>query len=76
MGYRMGPLSSPNSSSESYDSALFCPPTQLLGRTCDHKEGPFVGHFQTPEEDKRARTNMQNGLVFFFLFSFIIFLSL
>ena len=28
------------------------------------------------EEDKRATTNVQNGLVFFFLFSFIIFSSL
>ena len=28
---------------------------------------------QLSEEDKRATTNVQNGLVFFFLFSFIIF---
>ena len=28
-------------------------------------------HFS--EEDKRATTNVQNGLVFFFLFSFILF---
>ena len=28
------------------------------------------------EEDKRATTNVQNGLVFFFLFSFILFYSL
>ena len=27
------------------------------------------------EEDKRATTNVQNGLVFFFLFSFIVFSS-
>ena len=29
-----------------------------------------------PEEDKRATTNVQNGLVFLFLLSFIIFSSL
>ena len=28
------------------------------------------------EEDKRATTNVQNGLVFFFLFSFILFSDL
>ena len=28
------------------------------------------------EEDERATTNVQNGLVFFFLFSFILFSSL
>ena len=28
------------------------------------------------EEDKRATTNVQNGFVFFFLFSFILFYSL
>ena len=34
-------------------------------------------HFQEiSEEDKRATTNVQNGLVFFFLFSFILFYSL
>ena len=31
---------------------------------------------RTSEEDKRATTNVQNGLVFFFLFSFVIFSSL
>ena len=28
--------------------------------------------FPDSEEDKRATTNVQNGLVFFFLFSFIL----
>ena len=32
--------------------------------------------FSNSEEDKRATTNVQNGLVFFFLFSFILFYSL
>ena len=31
---------------------------------------------QISEEDKRATTNAQNGLVFFFLFSFILFIIL
>ena len=31
------------------------------------------GGVSKSEEDKRATTNVQNGLVFFFLFSFIIF---
>ena len=34
------------------------------------------GSAQISEEDKRATTNVQNGLVFFFLFSFILFYSL
>ena len=32
-----------------------------------------MSKFPELEEDKRATTNVQNGLVFFFLFSFIIF---
>ena len=32
---------------------------------------PIVYSFELSEEDKRATTNVQNGLVFFFLFSFI-----
>ena len=31
------------------------------------------GSHTESEEDKRATTNVQNGLVFFFIFSFIIF---
>ena len=34
-----------------------------------------LGGFQS-EEEKRATTNVLNGLVFFFLFSFILFSSL
>ena len=38
---------------------------------------PLVStHLKYSEEDKRATTNVQNGLVFFFLFSFILFYSL
>ena len=42
------------------------------------KSAVFCGNLRFPnlEEDKRATTNVQNGLVFFSSFSFIIFSSL
>ena len=36
----------------------------------------LLSNAQYSEEDKRATTNVENGLVFFFLFSFILFYSL
>ena len=38
--------------------------------------GQLCMHVLDSEEDKRATTNVQNGLVVFFLFSFILFASL
>ena len=43
----------------------------LRGRCSWHPKLSEVGGLL--EDDKRATTNVQNGLVFFFLFSFIIF---
>ena len=48
---------------------------KLLGEVFDVM-GLHQLHQNIPEEDKRATTNVQMGLAFFFLFSFALFLSL
>ena len=49
----------------------------LNSASCLLRKGGSGGFsFQFSEEDKRATTNVQNGLVLIFLFSFILFYSL
>ena len=51
-------------------------PLELPCQEAPETTEELEAHGHVSEEDIRATTNVQNGLVFFFLFSFILFSSL